>query len=606
MSSVPRIETADALPVTEVSYLDPGPLSPRGGHQTVWTGSKMIVWGGSPADSPPNLLDGAAFDPVTATWRGLSASPFIETQHTAAVWGAGEMLVVGREATVAYDPDADTWRTVGDGFDLADERRDVSWTGSVIAVWGPKGVATFDPNDGTWSHLGDPGFGGRTERDSALRMHGDDLIAVGLGSEVCDGLLVSMWSVSEWRPLPPADLSTDVYHGCSLANQSAVIDGHLVVWEDRDHPTLALDLETEEWREIATIPLSGMEGARGPVYIGNGILVPQWDGAAWLPSLDAEWVLLDLPGEGSDTDIVATGEELLMWGATCCYGAGQVPFTIEAWRLSFVGSDSALVPGEWVADDGVGYVWTVIAVDSGDVLNVRVGPWSDSAIVATLEPWSTGFIASLDTESSGVGQWRRVETPEGINGYVNARFVVAQLATTTDADLTPTADVAAGVVDWVLTGAGPSPDAWSRPSGLWVGGIGVYGDGHTGWEWQPFSTIDTRSEWQAIQTFDVPAFGDFACDEDLCEQSLIDYLDFDRITDAATLLIDDHDRFFTNGQLHWAPQLHWVVVAQPVTEAVDQASNPISAPDWKRIHFVFDWSSGEPKLALIQNWGWTP
>jgi hypothetical protein len=28
--------------------------------------------------------------------------------------------------------------------------------------------------------------------------------------------------------------------------------------------------------------------------------------------------------------------------------------------------------------------------------------------------------------------------------------------------------------------------------------------------------------------------------------------------------------------------------------------------NWRRIHFFFDWSTGEPKVIAIYSWGWTP
>src|ERR687892_1566238 len=51
----------------------PAPISPRGFHAAVWTGSEMVVWGGSSAGRL--FAHGAAYDPASSTWRGLPPPP---------------------------------------------------------------------------------------------------------------------------------------------------------------------------------------------------------------------------------------------------------------------------------------------------------------------------------------------------------------------------------------------------------------------------------------------------------------------------------------------------------------------------------------------------
>ena len=66
----------------------------RTAHTAVWTGSEMIVWGGS-ADSGP-LNDGSRYNPVANNWTAVntSSAPAARSAHTA-VWTGSEMIVWG-------------------------------------------------------------------------------------------------------------------------------------------------------------------------------------------------------------------------------------------------------------------------------------------------------------------------------------------------------------------------------------------------------------------------------------------------------------------------------------------------------------------------------
>lgn len=70
---------------------------PRWGHSAVWTGDRMIVWGGYTAIS--DVLyprTGGVYDPVGDAWLATSTldSPIGRTNHTA-VWTGTRMIVWG-------------------------------------------------------------------------------------------------------------------------------------------------------------------------------------------------------------------------------------------------------------------------------------------------------------------------------------------------------------------------------------------------------------------------------------------------------------------------------------------------------------------------------
>ncbi|MBI3138408.1 MAG: hypothetical protein HYZ15_07475 [Sphingobacteriales bacterium] len=88
--------------------------SARDGHSSVWTGSKMLVWGGvSPAKVYPR--DGGQYDPATDSWTPISSASIIfpgRISHTA-VWDGTDLIVFGgkytQERTEVCDANSQTY-----------------------------------------------------------------------------------------------------------------------------------------------------------------------------------------------------------------------------------------------------------------------------------------------------------------------------------------------------------------------------------------------------------------------------------------------------------------------------------------------------------------
>jgi hypothetical protein len=83
--------TPDTWTPTSVPHAPPG----RALHTAVWTGSEMIVWGGSTRNV--NVNTGARYDPVSDNWTKISNTnaPTLRVSHKA-VWTGSEMIVWGR------------------------------------------------------------------------------------------------------------------------------------------------------------------------------------------------------------------------------------------------------------------------------------------------------------------------------------------------------------------------------------------------------------------------------------------------------------------------------------------------------------------------------
>src|SRR5205814_7816383 len=71
--------------------------SARNGHTAVWTGTQMIVWGGSDGFFN-NLNTGAKYDPGTDNWTSMTGiAPLPRNLHTA-VWTGREMIIWGGDS----------------------------------------------------------------------------------------------------------------------------------------------------------------------------------------------------------------------------------------------------------------------------------------------------------------------------------------------------------------------------------------------------------------------------------------------------------------------------------------------------------------------------
>jgi len=130
----------------------------------VWTGTRAILFGGSNGSDGGEPGTGTMFDPATGTWRPISqqGAPAPRVDHFA-FWTGTRMLVWGGSWTNTgglYDPVADRWEPMtGVGAPEARRSESAVWTGDRLIVWGglpANGTdtdtgAVYDPATDTWS-----------------------------------------------------------------------------------------------------------------------------------------------------------------------------------------------------------------------------------------------------------------------------------------------------------------------------------------------------------------------------------------------------------------------------------------------------------------------
>ena len=103
-----------------VSSLNAPP--PRAGHSAIWTGDRVLVWGGSASASGQIELRGGLYDPVHDQWQATSTATPLNAfgGYTGIVWTGTAMIVWGQvngptdSGTGArYDPVLDSWIATG-------------------------------------------------------------------------------------------------------------------------------------------------------------------------------------------------------------------------------------------------------------------------------------------------------------------------------------------------------------------------------------------------------------------------------------------------------------------------------------------------------------
>ena len=158
--------------------------APRGrcGHTAVWTGRRMLIWGGYHTyaifQAGPDPIvwfehnDWGSYDPLTNTWEPLPSGGLLGRTDHYAIWDGSRMLVWGgRHQNYVPFPFQITYEVHNDGAVYDEETRSWSliegpapalpccgnaaiWTGTAMLLWGGGGAtsdgALYDPVTASW------------------------------------------------------------------------------------------------------------------------------------------------------------------------------------------------------------------------------------------------------------------------------------------------------------------------------------------------------------------------------------------------------------------------------------------------------------------------
>jgi N-acetylneuraminic acid mutarotase len=332
--------------------------SPRRDHTAVWTGSRMIVWGGWPWSANPALNKGGQYDQASDTWTPTSTTdaPAARHRHTA-VWTGSEMIVWGGAGGLyggalgsggRYDPAADSWvPTPPTNAPSGRWKHTAIWTGAHMIVWGGQtspGVYTntggrYDPETETWTSLS-PLNAPAPRYYHAAVWTGSRMMVWG-GLESSDGGYLD--TGGQYDPAADAWTSTSTLNAPSARRyHTAVWTGSLMVvfggiGESTQFKVLAdggrYDPATDTWTPVSTTDSPPARNYHTTVWTGGQMIV--WGGretpgtevdtgGRYDPTTDT-WTptsTTNAPSVRYSHTAVWTGERMIVWGGQEDLGSG--------------------------------------------------------------------------------------------------------------------------------------------------------------------------------------------------------------------------------------------------------------------------------------------
>lgn len=273
--------------------------SARSDHSCIWTGSKMVVWGGYPETNT-----GGIYDPANDTWvaTSLASAPLARWGHTA-VWTGTQMIVWGGEHGLVnsgtyyanggiFNPQSNSWAPISTtNAPSARIYNFVAWSGSRMLVWG-----------------GTSGAGGSGCDDMTCLDTGALYDPVG-----------DIWTTTSQVGAPSKrQIGTVVGTGNKFIIWSGI--GPSVMLNDG----AVLDPATNTWSAMTTIGAPAGRYQNAMAWTGSHMIV--WggtysgtyptDGGYYDPATD-RWTSLPstvLPGGRYSMYYTWTGAKLLIWG----------------------------------------------------------------------------------------------------------------------------------------------------------------------------------------------------------------------------------------------------------------------------------------------------
>ena len=386
--------------------LDDYPDALYGYAAAVWTGTMMVVLGSS-----GNSSQGGRYDPVTDTWSGVSfvgAPQILAGQST--VWTGSKVVVWGgRWSTYlntggAYDPATDTWSALSTlNAPSGRQYHTAVWTGQVMVVWGGYNGASevntggrYDPTTDSWQSTAMLFAPDPRQHHTAVWGAGQMLVwggsagSTNLASGARYSPTTNTWSpISVGGPPPDPALNKATAGGTAPAPRA----GHVAVWTGTEMiiwggsgggsqlPGARYNPQSDSWTPMATDFQPPSVADKSAVWTGSRMLVwggisgAQNPGGQYNPSTDS-WQrtsYANTPTPKASMPAVWTGTRMIVWSGGV-EPAGRYDPGSDSWTPASLGVSS-------LRRDSHAAVWT------GNVMVIWGGNHDDSG---TFTPLNTG------------------------------------------------------------------------------------------------------------------------------------------------------------------------------------------------------------------------
>lgn len=335
------------------------PLSARNDAALAWTGKEIIVFGGwkffcpptasciGPSDPP--FRDGAAYNPLTDSWRKIADAPAGITGNSNVTVGS-DIFVFGRDDSVGSAPRLLQYRSSLDRWDAVELPANLTGiamaaAGSNVLVYdrtderGSTGDWLFNTTTTQWTQLPEDPLGPSFNRQYVAL--GDDLYLFAKALTASPGgasgpsyLRAARLRGQQWSLLPAADsigAAPDLIAGKRLiAPILGCADGGRTNGYGRCIPYGAVfDTATDTWQALPNAPGRGIKYFESSGGFSDSDLTLRMTGRPALDAMTNEWFLLPLLDADRNTQrsLRATGPYGFAFGGASSTGE----FLKDAW-----------------------------------------------------------------------------------------------------------------------------------------------------------------------------------------------------------------------------------------------------------------------------------
>jgi N-acetylneuraminic acid mutarotase len=401
-----------------------GAPSARWVHSMAWTGSEVVVWGGSVSVAPSDVDSGGRYDPAGNTWIGATTLTGAPTprRYSTAVWTGADILfwggtsAGGHNTGFFYHPDVWAGGSTTSGAPGPREAHTAVWTGTEMIVWGGwdgtllNTGARYSPAGDVWTGTTST-VGATARQEHAGVWTGSRMIVWGgrngvdASSSLATGAIYDP-STNSWVGTP-----ANLNRPSARTAPSAVWTGHeMIVWGGHDgvnrlNTGARYNPAMDAW--VGVVPLAGAPSARWrhrAVWTGSRMVV--WGGeegagmtntgGVYLPPIPAfgdhvATITVDVPGVGSRT----TDVDLAV-------GSPAPSIDLAPSALSFSATTGGANPAaqQVSLNNPAGFASTLAWTAAGDRPWLQVSPSSGTtttetdllgvaAVVVQAEAWTT-------------------------------------------------------------------------------------------------------------------------------------------------------------------------------------------------------------------------
>ena len=458
---VPQITATACTANTWVDLPWSGPAA-RAGHNAVWTGTELIVWGGTLGGAGTETPSGGRYEPATNSWKPLPLNPGVAIGVTdfTMTWTGTEVIVYGgtraldgtQTSGARYNPQTNRWTEIVVSTIPGYRRNQTAiWTGTEMILWGGFDgnnlvVNTgwrFNPISSSWTATStSAGVPVGRARHTAIWTSGKMIVWGGTGAAgpLNDGAAYDPLT-DTWIPLNGTGAPA------ARRNHSAVWTGtEMIVWGGDNGTTNfrtggRYKPSTSSWTSTSTgtnCPTARTK--QTAIWTGSQMII--WGGgtstgARYSPGTNS-WLTMSLVNAPSSGSAIWSGTEMIVWGGGTSYGARYAPLN-DLWTP--MGGAVVNAPG---ADWGGSAVWTGTEAILWGTIKAKYFPATNSWSLPNVSgsPGTLHFSSAVWTGTEMI-LW-------GTSGAVGGRY-------------NPTSN------SWTATATAGAPSARTNQVTVWTG-----------------------------------------------------------------------------------------------------------------------------------------